>query len=58
MANKELRPGDIAPKSGEYEVVGPRGGHTGRVVSASKGDRLPPTPKQGQKYYSKNSSGR
>lgn len=45
-----LTPGTPAPGSGQYEIVGPRGGHTGEERTAILGRRLPPTPQPGQKY--------
>jgi hypothetical protein len=45
-----LKPGQKAPVSGQYEVVGPRGGHTGREVTATKGEPLPPTREPNQGY--------
>lgn len=60
MAN--IKPGQSAPKSGQYEIVGPRGGHTGKEVTLPKGHTAPPTPKPGQTYTivdpTKNKSGR
>lgn len=57
-----LRPGHAAPKSGQYAVVGPRGGNTGSEVTGVKGKTLPPTPAPGQSYKlvdgTKNGSGR
>ncbi len=50
MANKTKKPGQPAPTSGQYGVVGTRGGDTGREVTAVKGKPLPPTPKPGQTY--------
>ncbi|HKO06831.1 MAG TPA: hypothetical protein VJ487_03880 [Alphaproteobacteria bacterium] len=44
------RPGEVADRSGEYEILGPRGGHTGQERTVVKGDRLPPTPGPGQAY--------
>ena len=44
------RSGEKVTVSGQYEVVGPRGGKTGREVTAVKGKRLPPVPKPGQQY--------
>ncbi len=49
MADK-LKPGSTTPKSGQYGVVGPRGGKTGTEVTAVKGEPLPPTPKPGMGY--------
>ena len=47
---KLLRPGDAAPKSGIYDQLGPRGGHTGKQVVAEEGEPLPPTPRRGMAY--------
>lgn len=44
------RPGQKAPISGQYGVVGPRGGKTGTEVTVSKGETLPPTPQPGQGF--------
>jgi len=44
------KPGQKAPESGQYGVVGPRGGTSGREVTVSKGETLPPTPKPGQGF--------
>lgn len=45
-----LKPGSTAPVSGQYEIVGPRGGRTGRERTSTQGEPLPPTPKPGQTY--------
>ena len=37
-------------KSGQYQIVGPKGGKTGFKITAVKGKPLPPTPKPGQGY--------
>jgi hypothetical protein len=51
MARKPLyKPGRPAPVSGQYPVLGPRGGSTGQEVTAIKGRPLPPTPKAGMGY--------
>lgn len=54
--------GEKAKRSGQYEIVGPRGGKTGEERTVVKGEPLPPTPKAGQKYVladpTKNKSGR
>ena len=59
--NKPLKPGNSAPRSGQYREVGPRGGQ-GREITATKGETLPPTTKQGSSYKlvdaTKNKSGR
>ncbi len=48
--SSKLKPGEKAPASGQYEIVGPRGGHTGVERTVTKGEPLPPTPGQGQGY--------
>lgn len=45
-----LKPGQKAPRSGQYEIVGPRGGRTGEERTVVKGEPLPPTIKHGQEY--------
>jgi len=58
----KLKLGQPAPKSGQYEQVGPRGGRTGKEITAPKGHTLPPTDKPGQGYIlvdpTKNKSGK
>jgi len=49
---KKLTPGTPAPASGQYPVVGPRGGKTGVEVTAVEGRPLPPTSKPGMGYGS------
>lgn len=49
MADK-LTPGTPTPQSGQYGVVGPRGGDKGREVTSTKGNPLPPTQKPGEGY--------
>ena len=44
-----LKPGQTAPRSGQYQQVGPRGGH-GPEVTSVKGEPLPPTPTAGSTY--------
>jgi len=60
--SKILKPGEIAPASGQYERLGPRGGPTGKEVTVPKGRPLPPTPGPNETYRiadrSKNKSGR
>jgi hypothetical protein len=62
MSYKPLKPGETAPRSGQYGVVGPRGGDTGREVTVVRGEPMPPTPKPGMGYVmndpTKNDSGR
>lgn len=51
MSDKNLlRPGQKAPASGQYELVGPRGGSKGREVTVVRNEPLPPTPESGLKY--------
>jgi len=45
-----LKPGQTAPRSGQYEQVGPRGGNTGNERTVTRGEPLPPTPKPGMGY--------
>lgn len=47
---KTLSPGQIVETSGQYEIIGVRGGRTGEERTAVKGKPLPPTPKAGQSY--------
>ena len=49
MAKPKIqKSGQISKVSGQYEIVGPKGGHTGKEVTVTKGEPLPPTPKPGQ----------
>ncbi|MEO6197269.1 MAG: hypothetical protein ABIP58_04085 [Dehalococcoidia bacterium] len=61
MAKGLLRPGNVAPHSGQYQQIGPRGG-AGKEVTVVKGEPLPPTPAPGTTYRlvdpTKNKSGR
>ena len=52
MPNKPVihKPGTITVVSGQYAVVGPRGGRLGTEVTSVQGKPLPPTPKPGQGY--------
>ncbi|MHC1770355.1 MAG: hypothetical protein AB9907_01240 [Flexilinea sp.] len=49
-SNNINKPGQKAPESGQYGVVGPKGGKTGTEITATKGKTLPPTPKSGQGF--------
>jgi hypothetical protein len=44
------KPGELAPRSGQYGIVGPRGGETGAERTVVKGEPFPPTPQSGQHY--------
>ena len=48
--SKPLKPGTPAPISGQYEIVGPRGGRTGVERTSTQGHPLPPTREPGQGY--------
>jgi hypothetical protein len=48
-----LSPGTPAPNSGQYRIVGPRGGNVGGTERTSIINKpLPPTPAAGQRYVS------
>jgi hypothetical protein len=47
---KTFKPGETAERSGEYEIRGPRGGHTGRERTVVRGEPFPPTPQSGESY--------
>lgn len=47
---KTFKPGQPAPKSAQYGLLGPRGGDTGKERTVTKGEPLPPTPKKGMTY--------
>ena len=49
MAGKTYRPGEKAPASGQYQIIGPRGGK-GPERTVVRREPLPPTPKPGQGY--------
>ncbi len=49
----KLKPGNKAPKSGEYDVVGKQGNTVKQNVTMDKGETLPPTPKKQQNYEPK-----
>ena len=57
-----LKPDQKAPASGQYGVVGPRGGKINKEVTVVKGEPMPPTQKPGQTYVmndpTKNKSGK
>lgn len=59
--NKDFKPGEKAPQSGQYQKIGPRGGK-GDEVTVTKGEPLPPAPTKGTTYNlvdpTKNKSGR
>jgi hypothetical protein len=44
-----LRPGQRAPHSGQYQIVGPKGGR-GVERTVVRNEPLPPTPTSGSTY--------
>ncbi len=60
--SSHVKPGDTVPASGLYEIIGARGGATGKERTMARGETAPPTPKQGQSYRiserARNKSGR
>lgn len=44
--SERQKPGQRAVRSGQYEVVGPRGGRTGEERTVVRGEPLPPTPEE------------
>lgn len=44
------KPGQKAPRSGQYELEGPRGGKTKVERTVVKREPLPPSEKKGQRY--------
>ena len=50
MGKQILKPGQKAPASGQYPVVGPKGGSQGTEVTVTKGEPMPPTPRPGMGY--------
>lgn len=47
--SKSFKPGEKAPNSGQYQIIGPRGGK-GPERTVTKGEPLPPTPQKGSSY--------
>lgn len=62
MAKEPLKAGTPAPASGQFEIIGPRGGRTGTERTVTRGEPVPPTsgPSQGYIFVdrSKNGAGR
>jgi hypothetical protein len=50
MSSRNLKPGQSAPRSGQYEQIGPRGGQTGIERTVVRDKPLPPTPSRGMTY--------
>jgi hypothetical protein len=49
VPKKHLTPGTPAPRSGEYQIIGPRGG-LGDERTVVRNEPLPPTPTPGSTY--------
>jgi hypothetical protein len=47
---KVHKPGERADRSGQYEIIGPRGGRTGEERTVVRGEPLPPPHKPGQGF--------
>jgi hypothetical protein len=62
MPKSTYKPGEKAPASGQYEIIGSRGGKTGQERTVTKNEPLPPTPESGQQYIisdrTKNNAGK
>lgn len=46
---RDLKPGQAAPVSGQYQIIGPRGGK-GPERTVTRGEPLPPAPAPGSRY--------
>ena len=47
---KSYKPGVKVPYSGQAEIIGPRGGHTGVERTVVQGEPFPPTLEPGQRF--------
>lgn len=47
---EHFKPGQAAPYSGQYELVGPSGEQPGEERTVVRGEPLPPTPQAGMQY--------
>ena len=50
MTERNFKLGQKAPTSGQYEMIGPRGGHSGIERTIVKNEPFPPTRQSGQTY--------
>ncbi len=50
MTERNFKLGQKAPTSGQYEILGPRGGHSGIERTVVKNEPFPPTQQSGQTY--------
>lgn len=46
---RDFKPGEKAPASGQYQIIGPRGGK-GAERTVVRREPLPPTPSSGSRY--------
>lgn len=49
MSSKTWKPGEKVPRSGQYQIVGPRGGK-GPERTVVKDEPFPPTLRRNQRY--------
>jgi len=47
---RTFNPGERSLRSGQYEIIGPRGGETRKERTVTRGEPFPPPPKKGQQY--------
>jgi hypothetical protein len=50
LKRPRYKPGQKVPRSGQAEIIGPRGGRTGEERTVTTGEPFPRTPKPGQTY--------
>ena len=48
--SQKIKPGTPCPASGQYRVVGPKGGKQPGEVTSTEGKPMPPTAKPNQSY--------
>jgi len=51
------RPGEVATRSGQYELIGKNGHELDGAVTVVKGERFPPTPRAGQVWQLADATG-
>ena len=49
-SGNNVKPGQTVPASGLYQIIGPRGGETGKERTMARGETAPPTPRPGESY--------
>lgn len=50
MVRKLYKPGEKVTTSGQYEIIGVRGGRTGEEITGVKTKPFPPTKAKGQRF--------